>query len=193
VEAGIEARGGEASSAFYGAFRLVPSIAYSLLAKHRLGRFEEDGSFVADPRPWWPLKLLLAALHEVNTMVGSAKTVEIGKLIEGVVEWPPSVTNIRTMMASIDIAYHLNHRKHGQIMFDLATGLMLEGIGHYVFGGEQHGNFCTITTDAPYPCDCDRGILTGFARRFERQSFVEHGPGPCRKNGDATCTYHISW
>jgi len=193
LEPGIEARGGDVSNHFFKAFRLVPTIAYRIFTKHGMGRFSDEGRFVADLRPWWPLEPYLAALFEINDAVGSAKMVEIGKLIEKHVSVPPSMRDIRTTFASIDVAYHLNHRKHGKPMFDLASGRMTDGIGHYVYNGEESGNFFTMETDAPYPCDVDRGILSGFARRFEPRSFVEHAAGRCRKQGNSVCVFEVSW
>ncbi len=37
------------------------------------------------------------------------------------------------MLSKLDTIYHLNHSRDGVVMFDLATGEMTEGIGHYTY------------------------------------------------------------
>lgn len=176
------------------AFRLVPQIAYQILAQHRLGLTTPEGAFVPDPRPWWPLNSYLAALAKINEVVGTSKMLEIGKLVHKHAILPPSLNDIHSAFQAIDVAYHLNHRKDGVVMFDLASGRMLEGIGHYRPKSSPHANRITMVCENPYPCDVDRGILWGFALRFEARAFVEHVTAkPCRKSGAASCTFAVSW
>lgn len=193
VAAGIEIDSRNVANVLQ-AFRLVPNIAYRILADHRLGRLEPDGNFVPDGRPWWPLNSYLGALSKINEVVGTSKMLEIGKLVHKHASLPPSLTDIHSAFQSIDVAYHLNHRKDGVVMFDLASGRMLEGIGHYRPKRNPHADRMTVVCETPYPCDVDRGILWGFALRFETRAFVEHvSSSPCRKNGAASCTFSVSW
>jgi hypothetical protein len=176
------------------AFRLVPQIAYQILTKYRLGQISPDGTFVPDPRPWWPLSSYLAALTNINEVVGTSKMLEIGKLVHRHASLPPSLHDIYSAFDAIDAAYHLNHRKDGAVMFDLASGRALEGIGHYRPKADPNGKRITVVCETPYPCDVDRGILWGFALRFEARAFVEHATAsPCRKNGAASCTFAVTW
>lgn len=53
--------------------------------------------------------------------------------------FPPWVVDIDTAVKAIDIAYHLNHRKDGKPLFDMKTGTMSEGIGHYGYERDRSG------------------------------------------------------
>ncbi|WP_394824827.1 serine/threonine-protein kinase [Pendulispora albinea] len=175
------------------AFRLVPGLAHRLLAKHGLGRFDDDGRFIADPRPWWPCNSYLAFLEEITEVIGPAKMGELAKLQEKEIVLPPTIRDIRTCFAASDIVYHIVHRLHGELMYDVATGRMLEGIGHVWYLGDIGPNRIGIETESLYPCVGDRMVVQGLARRFEANAFIEHKPGSCRKDGDETCTYYIVW
>ena len=41
--------------------------------------------------------------------------------------FPPEINDVESAVRSIDIAFHLNQRKNGVVMYDPATGVMLEG------------------------------------------------------------------
>jgi hypothetical protein len=46
----------------------------------------------------------------------------------------------------------------------------------------------------PYPCEFDRGILMGFAMRFEKLARVLHDDrAACRRAGGKSCTYTVAW
>ncbi len=97
-------------------------------------------------------------------------------------------------MIGLDAAYHRYHKKRGVLMFDEASGRMLEGIGHYTarwVPGEQK---ILARCENPYSCDFDHGVLIGYAARFNPRSRVTHDViAPCRKNGSDSCTYVITW
>jgi hypothetical protein len=91
-------------------------------------------------------------------------------------------------------AYHLNHGKHGRVMFDVESGTMLEGIGHYGYLPVAGENRIVSTCRNPYPCDFDLGILTAMAKRFAPDATVDHVEGEtCRKSGADECTYVVTW
>ena len=50
-----------------------------------------------------------------------------------------------------------------------------------------------VTSDTPYPCEADFGIVTGMANKFEAKARTVHGPGPCRRRGGTKCTYVVTW
>ncbi|WP_394826884.1 hypothetical protein [Pendulispora albinea] len=194
VEPGLEVNGYDAVANVISAFRLIPEIAFRIFCKHGLGRMDRDGKFVPDPRPWWPMENYLAALFDISEAVGPSKTLAIGKRIPENAALPANMHGIHSLFEAIDVAYHLNHRKNGKLMFDVATGRMTEGIGHYIYEPHPDENRITIVCENPYPCDVDRGILLGFALRFEPHAFVEHvRPASCRKKGAAKCVYSITW
>lgn len=87
----------------------------------------------------------------------------------------------------------MHHRKDGVVMFDPATSTMLDGIGHYRCEVQEGGTSATMTCDNPYPCDLDRGILAGFAARFEPAVSVSHSSAGCRKKGENACVYLVEW
>jgi hypothetical protein len=63
--------------------------------------------------------------------VGPRALFQYGQHLPKYAPFPPTITDIQSAMGSMDAAYHMNHRKNGKVMFDPATGEMLEGIGHY--------------------------------------------------------------
>jgi hypothetical protein len=191
--AGIEVDARNAANVL-SAFRLIPRIAYRTLSKHGLGEVNPQGKFAADPRLWWPLDRYLAALFEISDAVGPRKMQEIGKFVPKHAALPPTLRDIHSTFESLDQAYHLNHRKQREVMLDLASGRMLEGIGHYWYKAHPGERRITISCENPYPCDVDRGILTGFALRFEASAVVEHEtPTRCRKNGAESCGFVVTW
>ena len=78
------------------------------------------------------------------------------------------------------------------MMYDSATRVMTEGIGHYRF--ERRGDKeRAVIAKNPYPCDFDFGIVTGDVARFAPQGRVVHDDrSPCRKKGADACTYLIT-
>ena len=106
---------------------------------------------------------------------------------------PPEIDNIEAALASIDVAYHMNHRIQGEVLFDPATGIMKEGIGHYRYqpGGDRGG---VMVCETPYPSEFDRGIITGTARRWRPTVEVTLDESkPTRKRGADSCTYLVKW
>ncbi len=94
----------------------------------------------------------------------------------------------------MDIAYHLNHRKNGAPMFDPATGTMLDGIGHYKTEFLEKERRAIVVCEEPYPCEFDRGLVAALAARFEPMAKTAHdNDAPCRKKGESSCTYVVSW
>ncbi len=108
--------------------------------------------------------------------------VKVGTQIPRHAHWPPDIQTAEEALQSINEAYHMNHRG-GEIGYYKAVPL--EG------GGVK------MVCENPYPCDFDYGLLYGVAKLYlpkETHVIVEHDPdGPCRKDGDDACIYHISW
>ena len=76
---------------------------------------------------------------------------KIGSQVPKHAPFPPTLTDIHTGIAGIDVAYHMNHRKNGQVMFNPESGTMLEGIGHYRYERvpDRSGFWCTAKTPTP--------------------------------------------
>ena len=191
-EPGIDVYG-SSLDAIVEAFKLFPSVALKRLASQGIGSVNAKGEVIIDKDAWYPQAAWLAAFEGIATTVGTRALFQIGQNVPKHAIFPPTVKDIRTGIASIDVAYHMNHRKDGKPMFDPATGQKAKGIGRY--GMTDSGDRkITSVCENPYPCDFDRGILTAIAGRFERASRVTHDDrAPCRKTGADSCTYHVVW
>jgi hypothetical protein len=80
-------------------------------------------------------------------------------------------------------------------LFDKQTGSMTEGIGHYHYK-KVSNNEIEIKCDNPYPCDFDKGIVMQMANRFRpsnARAKIVHDESGCRKNGDESCIYRVTW
>ncbi|MBC7172965.1 MAG: hypothetical protein H5U40_11075, partial [Polyangiaceae bacterium] len=152
-----------------------------------------DGVVQIDPNGWYSQDAWLRAFERIAEKVGESKLHSIGLRIPMNAKFPPGIDTIHDAVASIDVAYHMNHRKEGRIMSAGPGMKMLEGIGHYGYeklGPREIRSVC----DNPYPCAFDRGIITTMARRFERSARIEHDEhAPCRKRGADSCTYFVRW
>lgn len=153
---------------------------------------------ISDPavNKWYSQQCWLDAFRDIAENVGEYTLMEIGRKIPENADWPPFVNSIETALGSIDIAYHMNHRVDGNIMFNPDNGTMIDGIGHYSFSmeGERRGK---MLCDNPYPSDFDRGIIEAAAKRFkskgDRVSVVLDQSGGSRKSGGDVCRYIITW
>jgi hypothetical protein len=109
------------------------------------------------------------------------------------VQFPPTVKDVGEALKTLDVAYHMNHRKDGVPMFDASAGTMLEGIGH-VGCRKLEANRAVMYLDDPYPCDFNMGLFSGLAERFNRRVKVRHdNPERCREHGHPGCAYTITW
>jgi hypothetical protein len=176
------------------AFRLFPEAGLKPLVKRGMGSLNAQGKIVVVPSGWVSLANWLGALDEILQSVGPSKMYEIGKQIPKNAVFPPNIVDVVSALGSVDVAYHMNHRKNGVVMFDPATGAMLDGIGHYSPTLKPQARHALVECDNPYPCDLDRGVLVALALRFERNARIEHlEESRCRKHGATKCVYKISW
>jgi len=191
-EPGIDVYG-SSIDAIVDAFKLFPSIALKRLASQGIGTTNAFGDVVIDRDGWYSQAAWLAAFEGIATTVGTRALFQIGQNVPKHAVFPPSVKDIRAGVASIDVAYHMNHRKNGKPMFDPATGKKATGIGRY--GMTDAGDRkVTSVCENPYPCDFDRGVLTAIATRFEKTARVIHDDhAPCRKAAADSCTFHVVW
>jgi hypothetical protein len=192
LEAGIEINAPTVSAIISGLGPFT-NISRRYLRQVGIGKVD-DGHLVLDATAWFPQEAWLKAFENIAAQVGEAALYNIGLSIPKTAFFPDWVKDIYTSIRAIDVAFHMNHRKGGKPLYDFATGTMLEGIGHYGCQALPDMNRIVSLCDSPYPCDFDRGILTAMARRFEPLAEVSHeSPGPCRKNGEDSCTYYINW
>jgi len=192
-EPGIEVFGGCVET-FLDAFKLFPSLALRRLVAHGIGTLKGKNDVEIDRQGWYPLDKWLAAYEDFATSVGPRAVFQMGQHVPKYAVFPPSVTDIHSAIASVDIAYHMNHRKQGKVMFDPATGKKLSGIGSYNYQPVPGEKKIVCVCENPYACEFDRGILSCMASRFEKNARVAHDDrAACRKTGANSCTYVISW
>jgi predicted hydrocarbon binding protein len=192
-EAGIEVSG-ESLGAIVDGFKKYPSIASKYLSKFGLARADGGRALAVDRTRWYSLKDWLSAYEGIAQEIGYNSLYSIGKSIPENAVFPPHITDIFGAIDSIDVAYHLNHRKNGTVMFNPENGSMLEGIGHYRASRVANDNKIVCVCENPYPCDFDRGIISAMANRFEKQARTVHdAEAPCRKKGADSCSYVIWW
>jgi hypothetical protein len=189
-EPGIEVKG-QTVWAVIDAFDHFKQIPTRILAAEGIGTTGADGLLQVDSNGWYSQEAWLRAFERIATEVGESKLHAIGLRVPLNAQFPPRIETIFDAIGSIDVAYHMHHRKGGRVMYDGATRTMLAGIGHYGFeriGPQEIRSVC----DNPYPCSFDRGIITTMARRFERGAVVEHDErAPCRRRGANSCTYRV--
>lgn len=191
-EKGIDVNGPTVYSIVDG-FSLFKSLPSKYLLNVGIGEEGQDGIVKIDPEKWYSQESWLKAFENIANSVGHSTLYKIGLKIPENAIFPPWVQDINSAIQSIDIAYHMNHRKHGKPMFNTDTGEMQEGIGHYGYEKVSDRKIVSVCNN-PYPCDFDRGIITAMADKFEKKSLVIHDDSkPCRKKGADSCTYEITW
>ncbi|MEW6530239.1 MAG: hypothetical protein AB1473_05340 [Thermodesulfobacteriota bacterium] len=171
---------GEVVAAFIAGFPAeVREQGLSILAKHGISD-PQAGQFI-------PLQALLDCMKEIGEKHSSQMLLRVGEQIAANAKLPPNLDTLETCLASIDVAYHMNHRG-GEI-------------GHYTYKyeGVQNGlHRATMTCENPYPCAFDWGVIEGFAKRFKPKDCVDvvvrhSSDEQCRRKGHESCTYHVSW
>lgn len=137
----------------------------------------------AMPGSWHSQQAFLDALRLLEETHGSDHLRKVGLRIYGSAKFPPRIRDIHQALTSIDIAYHMNHRKGP--------------IGHYTYTQvDEHSGY--VECNNPFPCEFDQGVIMGVAERFCpsgcRLHLQPHIPKSyCRKQGDPSCFYLVSW
>jgi hypothetical protein len=136
---------------------------------------------IIDPKPgmWYAQQDWLDAFKEISEKIGDGTLLTIGLAIPKNAKFPPEIDNTHAALASIDVAYHMNHRRGD--------------IGSYKY--EKTGdNSAKMVCRNPYPCSFDNGIIVAIARKFSLGARVVHdNTQPCRKKGADCCTYNVMW
>ena len=164
---------------------------------HALKILEENGIHCLEPGLWIPLRNWLNAFRAIGESIGQSTLFAIGKRVPSVADFPPAINSVQTALASIDVAYHMNHRLGEQLLFVAETGELLEGIGHYLYQATGFRS-ATMVCENPYPCRFDEGIIQTLVDRYKPEDSlyvqVEHDADrPCRNLGGESCTFHVSW
>ena len=132
---------------------------------------------------WYSQTSWLNAFKIISESIGSSTLYSIGMKIPENAKFPPEINSIEKALASVDVAYHMNHR----------GGF----IGTYKFQSTGERSGVMVCTN-PYPDDFDRGIIEAMARKFKPKDsgivkVVHDDSALCRKKGADSCTYKISW
>lgn len=192
-EKGIQISG-QAVRAVLDGFHAFAVLGSAYLLEAGLGTPTPRGRAEVDPNGWYSQEDWLLCLRRIARQLGDGLVTQVGLTLPRNAMFPVGIRDIREAIRSIDGAYHLNHRKNGVTMFEPATGLMHEGIGHY--GCEFVPNQRRIISKChtPYSCAFDRGLLTAMGQLCEANARVVHDDSDaCRKRGSPHCTYVIAW
>lgn len=191
-EPGIEVSG-ESVGAIVDGFKKFPTIAQKYLGKFGFLKANQSLSAI-DRTRWYPQESWLSAFQAIAEEVGVNSLYGVGRLIPEHSTFPPHLHDVTSALCSLDVAYHMNHRKNGVVMFDPQTGMMLEGIGHMIATPVQGEHRVVVVCEDPYTCDFERGIISGLANRFDASAKTAHdNDAPCRKKGADSCTYVVWW
>ena len=154
--------------------------------------FEAHGLGSIEPEGWYSQQKWLDCFKQIAAKMGEKTLFQIGTKIPESAIFPPEIKDAHGALSAIDIAYHMNHRLKGKVLFDPTIGKISEGIGHYNYKkvDDKSGQ---ISCPNPYPCAFDKGIIQAMARRFAPNAIVEHDNGDCRNKSNETCNYTIKW
>lgn len=130
-----------------------------------------------DHEKWYPINLALAMFHTVAQQVGERTLNSIGAKMVDTAAWPPEVSDVRSMLLSMDPAYKLNFRGPNiggcSITFD-----------------DEHS--ATVMFNAVTPCALARGVVLAGARKFAPNALLEHGES-CVEKGADHCIWYVTW
>ena len=167
-----------------------------IFKENALQILSENGISNPQPGMWYSQQAWLNAFKTIAEKIGETTLYQIGRKIPENAQWPPDVNTIEKGLASIDVAYHMNHRLNNEVLYNPATGLMREGIGHYGFA-KAGDRAVKMTCNNPYPCAFDLGIIDAVADKFagkgELPKSKHEDPKTCRKTGADACIYTVAW
>jgi len=143
----------------------------------------ENGIKEIHEQEWYPQQILLDICKTIYETIGPNTLFQMGKHVPEHAVFPPGIDSLGKALPSIDVAYHMNNRG--------------TNIGYYKFKrtGEKEA---FMICNNPYPCDFDIGIISGMTDKFKpkgcyHKAQITHDNRSCRKKGDDSCTYIISW
>ncbi len=151
--------------------------------RRALSTLADRGIEEPDPDAWYPQADWLAVFERLGETLEPHALDRLGERIPAVADWPDDPgESVPAGLRAIDDAYQRNHRGGD--------------IGSYRF--EATGDrAATLTARTPYPCEFDRGVVRAVARRHAPVgSYVlveEREDAPCRRAGDDSCRYTVTW
>ena len=181
---------GEAILSVVNAIPAGKDIRLKILQKHGIN--PEKGK-------WYKQQLWLDAMKEIHDKIGKYNLLVIGKAIIKNAIFPP-INNLEEALNLLDVAYHMNHRINGQILYNPETNELYEGIGNYkLVEFDEENRKAVMVCDNPYPDDFDKGIIISLVRRYKPQDslvleevIIDESKGT-RSEGKDSTTYLIHW
>lgn len=175
----------------FGSFTLLAS---KFLLEEGIGTPDETMMAQLEADKWYPMDRWVSVFDRIHTEFGNFTLRQVGLHVPKHAVTPPQIRDVFTAIQFMDVGYHLNHGINNQPMFNLQTGEMKDGIGHYKTIPAPAGvNKISCEVDSPYPCPFDEGLLTAMAQKFKPTATVVHDKASCRSRGGNSCTYHITW
>lgn len=146
---------------------------------------------------WINLQNWLNAFKVFANSLGDMNLFLIGKAVTSNAVFPP-IKDLEEALRSINIAYHMNHRLNGRVMFDKLTGKIIDGIGEFKLTEfDSKRRSATMVCNNPYPSKFDEGIIIQVVRNFKPKGSFEKIKLDITKEtrirGGNSCTYLISW
>lgn len=133
-----------------------------------------------EPEGWYPLAAYVGALDTIGEKMGPNTLYQIGRQIPNHVVLPPGIDDFPKVLASFGMAFDMNHRGGPPA-------------GTTITFQQQSDTRGDIVTGTPYPCDFDRGVITGFFQKLLASAVTvqRREDAPCKAHGGETCTYHV--
>lgn len=142
-----------------------------------------NGDF--QPETWYPLQLWLDVFREIikqQGFQGTLNLVDIGRRYAETAYQFEGTNTLEDTIIAVNDTYQLNHRNG----YPGELSIVIMGPG-----------YVQIIDHTPYPCDFTYGMLYGLTSRFRVEGetlTITHDPAlPCRKKGDDSCAYDITW
>lgn len=138
------------------------------------------------PTSWHLVDDYLKAFKEMANELGGHTVFSIGKAVPENAIFPPEIDSLQKALASIDVAYKMNH--------DRPTG-----IGYYkLVEFDDKKRTAVLECYNPYPSEFDRGIITTIVRKFKpKDSFKSDVlldlTKESRLKGGDRCFFNIYW
>ena len=160
----------------------INSIIQSFMSQGVAKSFIENALGTAEIKldEFYPADKFHEMLGQIEKDMHSAVVRRVGMNIIETAKWPPGIENAEAALASIDVAYKMNHEPNDP-----------KKIGTYTFKKIDYKNF-EIHCDNAYPCSLDDGVIYAAAKKFHDNTVaVKHVKGSCRSNGDQKCVYTV--
>lgn len=185
---------GQSVRAVMDGFNTFAVLGSAYLLDEGIGKPNARGLAEVDPKGWYPQRSWLLCLQQIGKQLGDGLLMQIGAALPRNALFPEGINDIRAALRSVDVSYHMTHRKNGRHLFDPQSGRMQEGIGHYGCEPVPHQRKILCACETPYPCAFDRGLLTAMAQRYESNARLVHDDSSaCRKVRGDRCCYVITW